>query len=324
MGGNSLQRRVDSGLALPGSAALHMGASVWWPLQPQSAPAALVCLPGGNMNRRYYDLQPADGDDSFSFARQMVTRGFIVITLDYLALGDSDAPIDGWLLTPDVLTQANVHAARLLLAELREGRLAPGLPPLPELPSLGVGHSMGGMMTILAQALGHLHAGIAALGFSTRGLPEYVSPEVREASRDPAAARERLEEFARAMFKTPTPLIRQERNTGLFGGSKADLKGVAALQPAMDRLLALPAFLSMVPGNVAPEAAAIDVPVFLGLGERDMAGPPHQIPAAFTKSRDVTLYLLPEAGHSHFLFPARVGLFDRLARWGRGVVAPAV
>jgi hypothetical protein len=71
----------------------------------------------------------------------------------------------------------------------------------------------------------------------------------------------------------------------------------------------------MLPGNVAPEAASIDVPVFVGLGELDMAGPPQDAPKAFTGSAAVTFYLLPKAGHSHFLFEARRGLFDCLAEW---------
>ena len=77
--------------------------------------------------------------------------------------------------------------------------------------------------------------------------------------------------------------------------------------------------MSMLPGNVAPEAAKIDVPVFVGLGERDMAGPPLEAPKAFTSSPAVTFHLLPQAGHSHFLFPARTGLFDRLAEWAAKV-----
>ena len=47
------------------------------------------------------------------------------------------------------------------------------------------------------------------------------------------------------------------------------------------------------------KAVLTDIGGFLGLGERDMAGPTHQIPAAFHKSRDVTLHILKEAGHSH-------------------------
>jgi pimeloyl-ACP methyl ester carboxylesterase len=96
---------------------------------------------------------------------------------------------------------------------------------------------------------------------------------------------------------------------------------VQALKAASgEPVLPLPAYHSMLPGNVAFEAAQIDVPVFLGVGERDMVGPPHQVPAAFTKSSDVTLLVLPEAGHSHFLFPSRKRLFDRLATWARSVL----
>src|SRR3546814_5630995 len=74
----------------------------------------------------------------------------------------------------------------------------------------------------------------------------------------------------------------------------ADPKGVAALKAATDCMLPVPATLSMVPGNVAPEAAGITVPVFLGVGGRDMVGPVHQVSPAFSASSDVTLLVLPE------------------------------
>ena len=75
--------------------------------------------------------------------------------------------------------------------------------------------------------------------------------------------------------------------------------------------------MSMLPDNVAREAAQIDVPVFLGVGEKDMTGPPEQLPEAYPASPQVALHILPGAGHSHFLFPARTGLCDRLAVWAR-------
>lgn len=321
MSANVLDFRLDTGVELPGEAALQVGATLWWPAEPRSAAAVLVCLAGGGMNRRYYDLQPEDGDPSFSFARQMVARGFVVLALDYLGTGDSDRPADGYALTAELLTRANLHAATQALAGLREGRLVPGLPALPGLPSLGIGHSMGGMMTVLLQAQARLHAGVALLGFGTRGLPDFVPAEARELARDTAAVRAQLVELARKQFVQPYPVIKPSpQSNGLYGGAAADPRGVQAIKAAMGNLLPVPAFLSMLPGNVAPEALLIDVPVFLGLGERDMAGPPHQIPAAFPGSRDVTLYLLPEAGHSHFLFPARIGLFDRLAAWARSIL----
>lgn len=322
----ALHLKLDTGVELPGEPSLQIGASVWWPAQAAQAKTLLLCLPGGNMNRRYFDLRPPppdDGDDSFSFAAQMTARGFIVAALDHLGLGDSSKPQDGWQLTTEVLVRANVAATTELLARLREGRLSPELPALPGLRSIGLGHSMGAMLTILQQHAARQHAGVALLGFSTRGLPEYAPPAVKDAA-DPTAVRPLLPQIARKMFGQPYPVIHgregdRGNNAELFGSRKAEPRGIAALKAATDCLLPIPAAMSMVPGNVAPEAAALTVPVFLGIGERDMVGPTHQVPAAFTGSHDVSLCILPEAGHSHFLFPARARLFDRLQVWLSGL-----
>jgi pimeloyl-ACP methyl ester carboxylesterase len=172
------------------------------------------------------------------------------------------------------------------------------------------------MMTVLQQAAQRQHSAIALLGFSTRGLPEYLGPKLREL--DTAAQRAQLVDLTRGMFSEPYPEIRPSpQSSAIYSGAEAEPAGVEAIKAARDRLLPVPAFMSMLPGNVAPEAAAVTVPVFLGLGERDMAGPTHQVPAAFTGSGDVTLHILPKAGHSHFLFPARHGLFERLAAWAQ-------
>ncbi len=328
--GEPLQLTFDAGFDLPGEAAVQVAASVWLPDEPAHATALLICLPGGNMNRRYFDLRPpleadAAADDSFSFAAQMTARGYIVAALDHLGLGDSSKPQDGWQLTTERLVQANVAATAELIARLREGRLLSNLPALPTLRSIGVGHSMGAMLTVLQQHAARQHDAVALLGFSTRGLPEYAPPALKDAT-DPVAVRPQIAEIARGMFRTPYPVIHSSNgsgnNTELFGSRKADPRGVAALKSATDCMLPIPATQSMVPGNVAPEAAGIEVPVFLGIGGRDMVGSTHQVPAAFKGSADVSLYVLPETGHSHFLFPTRTMLFDRLAAWGR-VVLPA-
>jgi len=320
---------VDTGLELPGEGALRVAADVRLPDRVGAAPLVLVCLPGGGMNRRYWDLHPpaeAGADDgSFSFAEQMTRRGFVVVALDHLGVGDSSRPDDGHLLSAELVTQANTAATAKLLAGLRDGSLLPGVAAMPGLRSIGVGHSMGAMFTILQQAAASQHIGVALLGFSTRGLPEYVTPEVRELSKDVAAVRARLPELARRMFPKPYVRVQSSRGSGgggdnsLFAGHKAEPLGVAALKEAVDGLLPQPAYLSMIPGNVSPEAAQIGVPVFLGIGELDMAGPTHQIPAGFPGSQDVTLVILPQAGHSHFLFPARTRLYERLDVWARSV-----
>ena len=307
--------RVDAGVSLPGEGALELAVEVIAPRRP--LPIAFVCLPGGAMTRRYFDLE-APGDDSYSFARQMAARGFISVLVDHLGVGESSRPADSYVLTADLLSCANGYVTEQVLAKLRTGRAINGLAAIPQLSSVGLGHSMGAMLTILQQAEYHQHGAVVVLGFSTRGLPEYLPAEARELAQDPAAARRAATRLARAMFRENYPSIgRSEDGAALYAGKKAEPAGIEAIKAARERLLPVPAFESMLPGNVAPEAARIDVPVFVGLGELDMAGPPLEAPKAFTASSDVTLHLLPQAGHSHFLFAARVGLYDALAQWAR-------
>jgi pimeloyl-ACP methyl ester carboxylesterase len=151
-------------------------------------------------------------------------------------------------------------------------------------------------------------------------MPEYLIPEARKLADDPAAARAEVVRLAKATFQVPYPEVKPTpQGNSLFAGSAAEPRGVEAIKAARDKLLPVPAFQSMLPGNIAPEAAQIEVPLLLALGERDIAGPTHQIPAAFPKCRDLCLHIMPETGHSHFLFPARTGLFNRLGGWARAI-----
>jgi pimeloyl-ACP methyl ester carboxylesterase len=309
---------VDAGVLLPGESALLIAADVFLPdAAAYPTPAlAWVCLPGGGMTRRYFDLPI---EENFSFARQMAARGFVVVLLDHLGVGESSRPADGYVLTAEVVTAANANATAEILARLREGRLSPEVPALPQLQSIGIGHSMGAMMTTLQQAHSTQHIGVALLGFSTRGLPEYLPSSAKAIAHDLAAAREQSPQLAKMMFgSAPYPVIKPTPRSGaIYGGKGADPRSAEAIKAVADALLPILAFQSMLPGNVLPEAQQIKVPVFLGLGEKDMAGPPHEIPASFSASMDVTLYVMPGAGHSHFLFPIRLELFERLADWAQ-------
>jgi pimeloyl-ACP methyl ester carboxylesterase len=305
--------RLDAGVSLPGEGSLQVAVSVVAPPQPK--PVVLFCVPGGGMNRKYFDLV-ASGDDSYSFAVQMAQRGFISVLVDPLGVGGSSRPRDSYALSAEVLARANAHVAEQLVSGLRNGSIIKALGAIPNVVSVGVGHSMGALLTIVQQAAYRQHAGIAVLGFSTRGLPEYLMGEARELARDPAAVRGEIVRLARATFGEDYPWIgRTAEGSDLYAGKSAEPQGVEAIKAARERLLPVPAFQSMLPGNVAPEAAKIDVPVLVTLGEHDMAGPPLEAPKAFTASPAVTFKLLPGAGHSHFLFASRVELFDALAQW---------
>ena len=117
---------------------------------------------------------------------------------------------------------------------------------------------------------------------------------------------------------------RTAQGTELFAGATADARGVEALKPArLQSLLLTAGVFSMVPGSSSPESAAITVPVLLALGDRDMAGPPHLIPANYPASPDVTLVVLPATGHAHFVFPSRLQLFERMAGWCEAILPEA-
>ncbi len=306
-----LSRRIEVGELLRGEGALTIAADIFLPQRLRAAAAVLFCLPGGALNRRYFDLQ---GEGDFSFAAHLTSHGFIVAALDHLGIGDSSRPRDGFELTPEVLAHANAIAMDAIRTELRAGHLT-GM-ALPQLQSIGVGHSMGAMLTAMQQARHGGHAGLILFGFSTRGLTTALSPEELSFANNPAGARANLVRLARLRAADPYPEVpRSAQGRELFAGETADRRGVEALQRARSRLLLTAGLFSMIPGSCAPECAAVDVPVFLALGDRDMAGPPHQIPADYPASPDITLVVLSATGHAHFLFPSRRHLFERVTQW---------
>src|SRR6185312_7250360 len=108
----------------------------------------LYCLPGGGMSRRYFDLD-APG---FSMAEHLAAQGFVVVTIDHPGVGESPPPDDPWTLTPDVVADAAAAVAEL------DAQLG-GIP-------IGVGHSMGGMLTVTVQARHRPYAGLGLLGYA--------------------------------------------------------------------------------------------------------------------------------------------------------------
>lgn len=311
-----LPRRIKVGELLPGEPQLEIAADVFLPQQLPASPIALFCLPGGALARGYYDLQ-AEGD--FSFAAHMVAQGYLVVTLDPLGVGDSSRPRDGFELTPDLVAAANARAFDAIRAELVGGRLTGT--PLTHLRTVGVGHSMGAMLTLMQQAHHGGHAALALFGFSTQGLTAALSAEERAFAGDPAGARANLVRLARLRSADPYPLIaRTEQGRELFAGDAADRRGVEALNRVRANLLLTCGLFSMIPGSCAPECARIDVPLLLAFGDRDMAGPPHRVPADYPASPDVTLTVLPATGHAHFLFDSRRHLFERMHSWCEAIL----
>jgi pimeloyl-ACP methyl ester carboxylesterase len=303
--------RVDAG-PIPGrasadGAANEVAVDVHLPERPADRPVLLACLPGGGVTRRYFDLDGGPGMD-FSFARAMTAAGHVVCAMDPVGVGDSTRPEDGFDLTVEVQARLMHRALEIVRRSVVHGV------DLAALPCVGVGHSAGAMLTGARQAAFRDCSALILFGFGARGLPQYLTPEHQAALAEPDGGRSRLVEFARAMFGGESYFDGPVRETDNPAGH--------ALRAVGARTLATVAIQAMTPGNIAPELAAIDVPVFLAVGDRDMTGPPFLLGADYVACPDFTLHVVPDAGHHVFVAPAARRLYARIANWIEGLDRP--
>jgi pimeloyl-ACP methyl ester carboxylesterase len=303
-------RRAPVGAVLPGEDGLEVAADVFLPEGGAAPTAVFFCFPGGGLDRRYFDLTAPRR----SFARALTASGFAVVTIDPLGWGESSRPRDGFALVPEVIAAANARAVDVLAGEL-EARW-------PGLLRIGVGHSLGALLAIVQQAEQESFDALVLLGVSTRGLRQLLSDEELGYADRPEALRAELMRLARkrsgeAWFELPPAA----RAGAIFGGG-ADPAALAAMRAVGCEVVSVPALFSMIPGSSAPWAARVRVPVFLGIGERDITGPPHEVAASFPASHDVVLHVLPGTGHSHFAFATCERLFERVAAFATAAGRP--
>ena len=77
----------------------------------------------------------------------------------------------------------------------------------------------------------------------------------------------------------------------------------------------------MTPGSVAAEAAAIDVPVLIGCGERDVVPDPWAEPTAYRASSRVSVVVVPRMAHMHNFARTREQLWRAVNHFATGVDA---
>jgi pimeloyl-ACP methyl ester carboxylesterase len=104
----------------------------------------------------------------------------------------------------------------------------------------------------------------------------------------------------------------------MFYYDDVERDAIAACVPSPWRAESYPgAVLScLTPGVVAPEAAAVDVPVLIGMGERDVVADPLGEPRAYLSAPSIDLYTCPRMGHMHNFASTREQLWQRLECWG--------
>lgn len=296
---------IPIGAPLPGEGPLDIVVDVFAPAQLAEPAALLFCLPGGGMNRRYFDL-PAEG---MSFAKAMNAQGFIVVTVDHLGIGESARPKDGFAATSAVLAGANAAVFEEVTRRLRDGALHPSLRPLARFTVIGVGHSMGAMLLALQQDARRDFDALMLLSFGTCGVPGVLSDEDRAALALPDRGLSKLPQLAAKRFGS----LAYAHIPNSAGSSEAS----KALAAAADVVPTVPASHSMMPGNIKEEIARLDAPLFLTAGDRDMVGPPLELPMQYAAATDITLLIIQKCGHHPFASPNTPRFMARAADWVR-------
>jgi pimeloyl-ACP methyl ester carboxylesterase len=310
---------VDVSAALPFADEVNtISADVHVPAGP--ARAVLVTWPGGSYDRSYWDAR-IDGHPGYSAAEHLVERGFVVVNADHLGVGRSSRPADVDRVDVEVMAAANDAFAREVRRRLAAGELDDRLPATEDVPFVGVGHSLGGLVCVVAQAQHETYDAVANLGYTGGSKDALQGGETGGAS-DPAALRRAAESQAEVFFAgtwdqgygTPP---REPNHAWLYAESVP-----AAVIAADDRTVAAwprQAYVDgLLPGYTAPFAANVTAPVLLAFGDRDIPARPRDDAGFYTAAADITVLTLPDAAHCHNFASSRQLLWDRLGRWAEG------
>lgn len=319
--------RVDVSEAVPHPGRFELAVDVVAPREraSDSPPVALVCLPGGFLSRRYFDLGTA-GERSYSFAQAMAERGFVTIAIDHLGIGESSKPEPleaGFTFGVEVVARANQLALERALERLARGDAEAGIPPMQCGPTIGVGHSMGSVLTVEQQAIARPHRALVLFSFTSRGLPLFLNVDQRQYANDPERARRELGALAQRSYATPYP-ARADGAEGdrraAFGVGTAPPLAETLLHAASTDLLALGGLLSMLPGGYAPSAAAIDVPVYILIGDHDLHGE-RGLRDELPNAPSVTVRTLEDCWHCHLVANSRAAIYREIPIWIADVLA---
>ncbi len=297
----------------------------------------VVCFgfPGGGYSRGYFtfDMPGASGGGQ---AGWHADRGWVFVACDHLFVGESDAPSDPTRLTLEHVAAANHATVTEVMRRLAAGEVADDFPPITGAVTLGVGQSMGGCLTIVQQGQHRTYDGIGILGYSAIHTVLWMPPGTPDAGTAFVPRGSEVVLITAADDQTPQFAI--DDDSGLPGTTPgfhyddvprdvvdADMRDYPARGgklPAWASATMPPCAISMLsPGVVAPEAAVITVPVFVGVGERDVVPDPRAEPGAYPRSPDVTVSVCPRMAHMHNMASTRERLWQRLHSWGNGVAA---
>jgi hypothetical protein len=212
-------------------------------------------------------------------------------------VGESTIP-DLLALTLVQLAAVNHATVQSVLGRFRDGSLPLPLEPPGPLPVVGAGQSMGGCLLTVQQGRHRTFDAVAILGWSglqtvlpaPPGGPPLPVPGVgRDA--DPRTYPRRTYTAADLRYAyhwedVPGAIAGQDAEWAARAGTGDVPSWRSVTGPEVSRTM-------LAAGVVAEEAAAIHVPVFLGMGERDVCPDPHAEPAAYRAYGGVPLFVQP-------------------------------
>jgi pimeloyl-ACP methyl ester carboxylesterase len=266
-------------------------------LDPGKVRQVAFCIHGGGYDKRYFHIQ-APGRDGYSLCRHFAERGVIAVIIDCLGTWESSRAQHAKFVTSRNLARAHHMAAGQLAAGLRAGTLVPGLAPLPHIEMTAIGHSLGGMLTIVQQAAYASFDRVAVLGWSNLGL-----------NLPPAALRPVLDPSGTYAYSSPD--LRRAFHLSDVAADVLDCPAEREVSPVSLTLAAEAADRD----TIRRTAGTIAAPVFVGFGESDTSLNPRSEGACYAGADDVTFFRLPGSAHCHNFAGTRTVLWDRLLRW---------
>jgi pimeloyl-ACP methyl ester carboxylesterase len=285
-----------------------LAATYYPPRTGDAAGAVLVCLPGGTYSREYWDLS-VPGHHGYSFAGFAAERGFAVVTIDPLGIGESSKPTRDFDFTDIAATLA--CAVSKLSAVTGE-----------HLPTVALAHSLGGYLAITQQALFSSYRGLAVLGCTNQHVaplnldPAFIARSETAQGRA-ALAEEILSALSQPYFEGP-----REHMLSWFHLADVPADVVEADCATTKSVVPRVFGTAMIPGIVAERAAQIDVPVFIGYGAVDVSPEPSAEARLYPNSPDVTTVVLAGSAHCHNMASSRHQLWRRLLDWAATVTRP--
>jgi len=170
---------------------------------------------------------------------------------------------------------------------------------------------MGGMIATVQQARHRSFDALAVLGHGGDGLPQFISAADRPIG---DALHDLLPALAWAHVATPPGGDRRLPSNSFF---LADVPTAIrdAFVAQQCELLHSCGMASLIPGSTDAEKAVIDVPVFLGFGDRDLTNDYIGSLARYRSATDATLFVLPDSAHCHNQAVTRALLWDRIIGW---------